>query len=311
MMSTDLHFIRPLWFLALIPLFYLAFKLWKKTHRLQSWDEICDRHLLVKLTQTKEQQSHFPILLSVILSALFFIVSLSGPSWNRLPVPSFQAIEPRVIVLDMSDDMLENDLSPDRLSRAKFKLDDLFKRRDIGQWGLVVYTGEPFVVSPLTEDGQTIANLLPTLTPDIMPVTGQNLESALEQAAELIDQAGFKQGQILVLTTALPSSQAISTARQLANKNIQSSIMPVLKNKDLNPRFQDFAKAGDGVLLSLSADSSDLDQWLNLNQTSREYALSKDNDIPLWQDEGRWFLIPSLLFFLPLFRRGWLQGISL
>lgn len=309
-MITDLHFIRPLWFLALIPLVILGVSLWKKKHRLQAWDEICDQHLLEKLTQKREGKSHSPILLSILLSAFFFILSLTGPSWNRLPVPSYQAIQPRVIVMDLSDSMLEKDLSPDRLSRAKFKLDDLFKRSGSGQWGLVVYTGEPFVVSPLTEDGETIANLLPTLTPDIMPVAGQSLESALEQAADLIKQAGFKQGQILVLSSEPPSSQAIAQARRLANENMKSSIMPVLKSEEYNPLFERFAKAGEGLLLPLTADSSDLDQWLSFNQSSKKYALSKDNDLPLWQDEGRWFLIPALLFFLPLFRRGWLQGIS-
>ncbi len=308
-MVTDLHFLRPLWFLSLIPLMIIGYALWQKKSGLKAWDEICDSHLLKKLTTQKQGRNRWPLLLCLLASGLFFIISLSGPSWIRLPVPSFQNVEPRVIVLDLSENMLLDDVSPDRLTRAKFKLQDLFKGHDTGQWGMVVYTGEPFIVSPLTEDGQTIANLLPALTPGIMPVSGQNLASALEQAAQLIGQAGFNQGQILVISANPPDPQDISAASQLTKENIQTSIIPM--TTEHQALFENLAIAGQGKMLKLTPDSSDLDQWLALSRGDQIYAQSQYNNIPLWRDEGRWFLIPALLFFLPLFRRGWLQGMRL
>lgn len=237
-------------------------------------------------------------------------LSLSGPTWYQYPVATYKPVLPRVLVLDLSESMMENDLSPNRLSRAKFKLQDLLARKGLGQFGLVVFTGEPFVVSPLTDDGQTIVSLLPMLTPDIMPVTGQNLESALTEASRLIQQAGYQQGELLVFSAVSPSMKSIETAKALAEKGIYTSIMPMKAEKDLNPLFQHLARSGGGQLLVYSSDATDLEAWIKGSMQKKEVMLDQHNDIPLWRDEGRWFLIPALLFLLPIFQRGWLQRVD-
>ncbi len=243
-------------------------------------------------------------------SALFMIISLAGPTWSRLPVPAYQHIQPRVILLDMSNTMLDKDLSPNRLARAKFKLHDLFHHRGVGQFGLVAYTSEPFVVSPLTDDGQTIDELLPALTPAIMPVRGYDLYAALTQAEQLIHQAGFQTGQILILTAHPPDSRAINKVKFLAQNGIDTSIMPLLKEITGLPAFEELAKLGQGQLVLLTDTSSDLEQWLSRTKNNRQIRVDQYTFIPLWRDQGRWFLIPALLLMLPLFRRGWLQRIN-
>ncbi len=310
-MMTDLHFLRPWWFLAIIPLIGFAVILWKQTPKLHAWGDVCDSHLLDHLLQRKSQGKRTSSMMLVYISILFMIISITGPSWYKLPVATYKPIQPRVIVLDMSEHMLEQDLTPDRLSRAKFKLHDLFAQKDVGQFGLVVFTGESFVVSPLTDDGETISSLLSTLTPDIMPVGGQKLESALTEASNLFKQAGFDHGQILVLTADSPSSESIQMAKKLAKEGFYSSIIPIRADKKINPLFQRFTSAGEGQMLTYSSDSSDLNQWLSQSTTKEKYALSQHDDVPLWRDEGRWFLIPALLFLLPVFRRGWLQRVAL
>lgn len=305
-MIFDVHFLRPWWLLLLIPLIGFTLVLWNKTPKLHAWSEVCDSHLLDYLLKKQGQgRSHLSLFL-LIFSTFFMILSISGPSWVKLPVPTFKKVNPKVIVLDMSDSMMEKDLTPDRLARAKFKLHDLLAHKNAGQFGLVVFSGEPFVVSPLTDDGQTISALLSTLTQDIMPVSGQNLASALSEASQLIHQAGFMHGQLLVLTADGPSSNAIQQAKKLAEAGIESSIMPIRADRDLNPLFQNFANAGGGELLHYSADSSDIDEWLH-HKNSDDYIMNKADEIPLWRDEGRWFLIPALLLLLPLFQRGRLQ----
>lgn len=307
-MIADFHFLRPWWLLMILPLLGLILVLWRQKPKLHAWSEICDQHLLSHLLQKKGQGQRMGSMLFLFLSILFMILSAAGPAWYKLPVATYKPIQPRVLVLDMSDNMMANDLTPNRLSRAKFKLHDLFARKDAGQFGLVVFTSEPFVVSPLTDDGHTISSLLSSLTPDIMPVTGQNLDSALNEASNLITQADYNQGQILVLTADAPSNASIALAKKLAESGIYSSIMPVKADKNLNPLFKRFADAGKGQLIKYTPDASDLEQWLN-SSNNNEFALSKDEDIPLWRDEGRWFLIPALLLLLPVFRRGWIQRV--
>ncbi len=310
-MLSELHFIRPYWLLMVIPLLAFAWHALKKNAHDHAWSDVCDAHLLPYLIQKKPQYKRRFSLIGLLFSALLMIVSLAGPSWSRFPVPTYQPIQPRVILLDMSDAMLQNDVSPDRLSRAKFKLHDLFKRREMGQFGLVVYSGEPFVASPLTEDSQTIDALLPTLTPSIMPVSGHHLDTALNEAAQLIRQAGFNHGNILVLTSRAPTSEDIASARALADKDIRVSVMPVLSHeKAQNPLFQRLADAGGGQLIPFSDQSDDLNHWLSATRTHQSFSAHLENEVPVWRDQGRWFIYPALLLLLPVFRRGWLQRIS-
>src|SRR5262249_23313441 len=155
----------------------------------EAWASICDEHLLNHLLVEKGRSTRY-LFLFLFGSLFSLIISLAGPAWIQVPAPTYKQIQPRVILLDLSEAMLESDLSPNRLSRAKFKLHDLFKLPDIGQLGLIVFTGESFVASPLTDDAQTVDALLDSLSPDIMPVEGHRLDRALEEAKKLINQAG-------------------------------------------------------------------------------------------------------------------------
>ena len=237
------------------------------------------------------------------------IVSMAGPAWKRLPVPVFSELKPRVILLSLDDAMQQNDVSPSRLARARFILDDLLKLQKEGQTALVVYTKVPFVVSPMTKDSNTIIKLLPMLTPDVVPVDGNDLPLAMEEAAKLIEQAGFLTGQILVLTGTKPSSEANAMAARLMARGIESSIMPITSQTNQSG-FATYAKAGNGEYLPMNASEQVLQSWLKRAHTL-DYQQSQYEDIPVWQDEGRWFLIPALVMLLPFFRRGFAEGAGL
>ena len=61
-----------------------------------------------------------------------------------------------MLVLDVSHSMLAEDLRPNRIERAKFKLRDLLNRIDEGETALIAYAGDAHVISPLTSDTHTI-----------------------------------------------------------------------------------------------------------------------------------------------------------
>lgn len=307
---TEFHFLRPYWGLSCLPLIALAWVLFNQKPALQAWREVCDSHLLSHLIQKHGHSKRVSSLVLLFTSALFIVIGLAGPTWSRLPVPTYKQMQARVVVLDMSEAMMVDDLKPDRLSRAKFKLHDLFSKRDVGQFGLVVYSGEPFIVSPLTDDGQTIDSLLLSLTMDTLPIPGERLETALEEAGKLITQAGFQRGEILVLTAVAPSSAAIDEAKTLASSGIHSSVMPVLAESSPDLQFVSFAKAGRGIVVPFADTSKDLEQWLSVTSGSQQFSANLQHDMPVWRDQGRWFLLVPLVLLLPIFRRGWLQRIS-
>ena len=311
-MMVNIHFLRPGWFIALIPLITVFWYLWRKQSQLKSWSAICDSHLLPHLVRETGRPKRQGALLYLCLSIISVIFSLTGPVWSKYPVPTYEVIAPRVVILDMSDAMLARDLSRDRFTRAKFKLHDLLGGDvKIGQIGLVVFTGQAFVVSPLTEDGKTIDSLLGSLTLDMMPVRGYRLDLALDEAATLIHQAGVYQGELLVLSAETPNSAAIEKASILAKQGITTSVIPIRpKQSGDNALFEQLATAGGGIDYPLSDNRRDLDAWLQLHHAIQSDFVRQHENIPVWRDEGRWFLLPGLLCLLPVFRRGWLLRIT-
>ncbi len=256
-------------------------------------------------------------------AVLISILALAGPSWQKLPDSSFSARDARVIVLDLSRSMLAQDLRPNRLKRARFRLADLLEMTKEGQVGLVSYAGDAYVVSPLTSDTNTIANLLPALQPDIVPVAGSRADLALEMAAALLGSAGLSYGEILLVTDSANSSDA-ARARDLRNDGIVTSVLAVgtvdgapipsgagfVSDRSGNvviarldrASLQAVAEAGGGRYMELGAGAAGTSLWLEHDGT--EFARREGALAERWQDAGPWLVLLLLPLALLGFRRG-------
>ena len=183
---AEFHFIRPYWLLAFIPAIAVIILLLKNKLNQGNWSNVCDAALLPYVLQEKPVHQTRWALSAGTFSCLLVIISLAGPTWERLPSPVFRNDAALVIALDLSRSMDASDIKPSRLSRARFKIADILKQRKDGQTALLVYAGDVFTVTPLTEDTETIASQLSALTTEIMPSQGSNTALALEKAAELL-----------------------------------------------------------------------------------------------------------------------------
>ncbi|MGK2926031.1 MAG: VWA domain-containing protein [Lysobacterales bacterium] len=321
-----LHFIRPLW-LLLLPLALLLPWWWRRSRRpAGDWARVCDPHLLdwlsVEQGGDRAAARRFGPWLAG-LAVLLAIVALAGPSWRQLPDSSWSARDARVIALDLSRSMLAEDLRPDRLTRARFRLADLLATTEEGQVGLVSYAGDAYVVSPLTNDMNTIANLLPALQPDLMPAGGSRADRALALAAELLGRSGFARGEVLLVTDSADSRDA-ARARELRDAGIFTSVLAVGTSDGapipsgggfVNDRsgnvvitrlngaaLRSVAEAGGGRYTELGAAAAAETPWLE--HEGSEFERRDDALGERWQDAGPW-LVPLLLpLVLAAFRRG-------
>ena len=319
-----LHFIRPLW-LFLLPLVALLPWAWKRTRRpAGDWSRVCDPHLLrwLSVKQVSEQGWHGGPWLAA-LALLIVIMALAGPSWQKLPDTSFSARDARVLVIDLSRSMLAEDLRPNRLTRARFRLADLLASTEEGQVGLVSYAGDAYVVSPLTSDMNTIANLLPALRPDIIPVGGSRADIALDMAASLLERSGLARGEVLLVTDSA-SSRDSAKARELRDRGIITSVLaagtpegaPIPSGGGfVNDRagnvviarmdragLRSLAEAGGGRYSELGATASAENLWLE--RDGSEFARRDDALGERWKDAGPWLVLLLLPLALAGFRRG-------
>lgn len=304
----NIHFIRPLWLMAFFLVLFLAIHVYRRKMTSSPWVRVCDPHLLPEILEPGSQRRYFFDFLPIWFFLSSVIIALAGPTWSQYPSVTYQTVVPRVVILDLSTAVLKTDLSPNRLERAKFKLHDLFQKTGLGMVALLVYTNEAFVISPLTEDAKTIDALIAYLNPNLMPIQGSSLNKALDEAKNLIKQASFDSGQILVLTAQAPKKQDIAKARLLASQGIDTSVMPLVAGQS-DLAFGLLAKAGKGQLLALQDSLEDLDQFLAMSKAAEMQ--SQSQKLLVWKDQGRWFLIPGLLSFLMFFQRGWVLRLRL
>ncbi|EIC27989.1 MULTISPECIES: VWA domain-containing protein [Methylomicrobium] len=326
---SEFHFIRPYWLLALVPAALIVFLLFRNKLGRGNWEAVCDAALLPYLLQEKAVTASRKSLVTSAVMALLAIVALAGPTVQRLPSPVFRNDSALVIALDLSRSMDAEDVKPSRLIRARYKIADLLQRRKDGQTALLVFAGDAFTVTPLTDDTETIASQLEALTTDIMPAQGSQGEAALNLAVRLLQQAGLPKGEILLITDGVEPDAALAAAKKLGSYRL--SVLGVgtpegapialpkggfLKDEQgaivvpkLHPdALAALAGAGGGVYRTLAADDSDIESVLaGVDMPVADEAKGQTDNrllIDLWDDLGPWIVLALLPLAAFSFRRG-------
>ncbi|QYJ72880.1 VWA domain-containing protein [Shewanella sp. FJAT-51649] len=327
----SLHFIRPEWLLALLPLAIILWALWRQHQSNSAWNRYIAPHL-AKILVTEGTQKSRRSLHILAFTWVIATLALAGPALNKQSLPVFAAEQGRVLVMDMSVSMFATDLAPNRLTQTKFRATDLLRGLKEGETGLIAFAGDAFTISPLTRDTGTLLNLLPTLSPDIMPVLGSNLAAALTQAKNLLVQGGHLRGDIIVMTDGITPRQFDEANSALAGSQYRLAIMgfgspqgaPIrlpdgqLQRDSSNEvvvaktdfgLLQKLADNHNGIMVPNRADGQDLVQLQHWLSDSGD-AKATDLDGETWQDLGPYLalllLIPALLSFRQGMLANWL-----
>ncbi len=329
-MPESFHFLQPLWFLALIP---LALWLWlaqRQGETDSNWRRVCDRNLLPYVVNSPVRHAGSLGLWLLAAGWLLAVTALADPVWQKRPQPVYRNQQALVVVLDLSRSMSSGDLKPSRLERARYKVADILKQRGEGQTALVVFAGDAFAVSPLTNDTNTISALLDPLQPGLMPVQGSRVDLGLEKAAELFRQAGVRHGDILLITDGFEDARALEVARRLYKAGYRISVLgagtsegaPVPDGQGgyvrdaagsvvmaaLKPaRLQQLAAAGGGNYSTMTANADDLKTLLPRPAATPATQMAQtDLKTDIWRSEGPWLVLVLLPLAALAFRRGWL-----
>jgi len=329
---SDFHFIRP-WLLLTIILLAFALSLLKKYRLSQSgWQQLLPQHLAKVLVDKQHTQQKLSLTLPFIIG-LLAIVALAGPTWKKLPQPVYQIARGSVLIMDMSYSMYATDISPNRLTRSRYKAIDLLEQLNEGETGLVAYAGDAFTISPLTDDIENIKLLLPSLSPELMPELGSNPLAALTLAHDMLLNAGHNKGDIYWFTDGIDSYDIQDITDWSRSNNHRLNILGIgtkagapikLSNGELMkdtggsiivPKLsisalKGSAKRGHGYYATLANNNDDIEQLLRApldleEQQKKESANTGDQ----WQEVGPYLLLLVLPLLLPYFRRGRLLAI--
>ncbi len=332
----NFHFLRPLWLLALIPVLLFFVAMWRVNSVVTAWDKAIDKSLLpYLLDRSKNASQRTPLILLFVAWALS-ILALAGPVWEQLPQPVQKREDALVIVLDLSLSMFAPDHTPNRLDLAKRKLRDLLALREEGQTALIVYAGDAHTVTPLTDDVVTIEALVPSLSPNIMPLFGSNPAEALNLAIGLLDGTDASRGKILLMTDGISGfDEELLITELFADNDYELLIMgigteegaPIRTNDGnfltdeqgsliiptLNKNvLQSLANRVNGRYHDIQLADSDLAYLLADFELLDEEQLSDvEEEFDVWYEFGPWLLLLVLPIAALSFRRGWLFSFIL
>lgn len=303
---TQFHFIRPLWLLAFIPMFFLLWLRWREETK-PSWKDVLPEHLRNALTiGERGWRKQLPLKLLMVIVAIAIMIC-AGPTCQREASPFGEDKASMLVVLDNSETMLLKDLPPSRLERSKQKIRDLLAARNGGSTGLVVYSGSAHVAMPVTQDSKVFEPFLAAITPEIMPVAGKIAETALP----LIDQQlNSELGSTVLLVTDGVNPATIKAYETFFNDKPYQLLILAAGNRDIvsdNPvdlsALNDLASATGGRVIEVTVDDADI-QALN-RAVERNMQLNGESAMP-WKDMGYGLLFPIALIMLLWFRKGWL-----
>lgn len=301
----NFHFLRP-WFLLflLVPL-VLYLKKFKTDEKISSWEDICDRNLLDFLLVEDSNTKRISVKKFIYTGLIAATIAAAGPTWQKVELPTFSVENPNMFVLSLAQDMQLKDITPSRLERAKFMISDITDNLSQGQFGLEVYSQEPYVITPLTDDVQLIKNLLPQIVADIVPDYGDRLDRSINLALERFQSAQYANGNIILFTSDVGQrfDLALDAVKRVSDTGYTISVVDT--SYDGNEKLKLLVDTGKGVYLSVKNVSSEKLTKFISDSVEERVKLSKNlrsQDI----DFGYYLLFIPLLCVLAFFRKGML-----
>jgi Ca-activated chloride channel family protein len=325
------HFLRPLWLLAAPPLWWLSMSLARRRAAQGNWSQLIDAPLLSALRleagAARKPWSPWPWL---ALAWTIAVLALAGPSWRQDASQAHRGGAAWMIVLDLSPSMATADVTPTRITRARYAIDDLLSAAHDAKLGLIAFSDEPYVVAPLTDDANTLRSLLQPLTPELMPTPGDQLAPALDKAAQLLERSGAKDSRVILVSDGIADpASALAGAQRLRAQGARLEVIGVGTHggAPLVGAGGGFAHDAQGAALLSRVDTEHLSRLANTGggryvdletlpqliaalqaaPESLDAAVEAQGvKVEHWQDAGFWLLPLLLLLAASFARRGWI-----
>ncbi|HWY12793.1 MAG TPA: VWA domain-containing protein [Bacteroidia bacterium] len=230
-----------------------------------------------------------------------------------------------IVCLDVSNSMLAQDLSPNRLERAKFALEKMIDKLQGDRLGIVVFAGEAYTQLPITTDYSAAKLFLGGINTQMVPTQGTNIGAAIRKALEGFSKDLEKNKTIVIITDGENHEpDAVEAAEEAAKAGILINCIGVgsengvpipmvsngvvngyRKDKDgntvvtkLNKEvLQEIAGKTDGIFVqATNADiglNAILDKLAQLDKKQIDTKMYTD-----YEDQFQWFLGLALLFFI-------------
>lgn len=210
-----------LWLLLLVPLMVVAFAtiLLLRRRNLRRFGNIETVSSLLRDVSSWRVHTKF-ILFTLAFVAMVF--AAARPQFGaKLREQKSEGVE-MMFVVDVSNSMLAEDFTPNRLDRTRYAIDKLFTQLNQDRVGVVVFAGEAKVQLPITTDYRMARSFTKRLSPQLVDVQGTLLSDAIELASLSFSQReDASRVMILITDGEAHDNDAIVAAERAAERGIR------------------------------------------------------------------------------------------
>lgn len=303
---NQFHFIRPLVLLLLPIAIWIWFVSRRQADPLRGWREQIEPTLLAALIVGRKSGSNLTPYF-VLSSWLVAIIAVAGPTWQLEPSPFADDVSPLMILLKADISMESPDPAPSRLERAYLKIADIAEARKGLPLGLMAYADSAHLVLPPTRDTEVVAQMAAEISPDIMPMLGDQLDKALLKAQKVLLDGG-QGGSIVVVADSVdvdPETLKSVAAELKIPVQFLSVNAPESSQRD---SVQTAARLLGGTVQELDVESRDVTAIVR--KAASAPVAQEGSQGERWQEVGYWLVPFVALFFLSTFRREEQRGES-
>ena len=210
-----------LWLLLVVPVMVIAFAILLRLRKrnLSHFGNIEVVKSLLRDVSSWRVRTKF-VLFATAFSAL--VLAAARPQFGaKLREEKREGVE-MMFVVDVSNSMLAEDFSPNRLDRTRYAIDKLFASLNQDRVGVIVFAGEAKVQLPITTDYRMARNFAKRLSPSLVEVQGTDVSDAIDLASLSFSQReSASRVMILITDGEAHDADALAAAERAAERGIR------------------------------------------------------------------------------------------
>ena len=307
-----LHF---LWAIPVIAALYFLLQYWDRNKLARFGEESLVKRLVPGISPSR---NHIKFGL-FLFSLLFLFIGWANPQWGLKKAKAKAKSTDVYIALDISQSMLAEDISPNRLERAKKFTSDLLKKLKSERVGLIFFAGNAYLQVPVTNDiaaNTEKAATQGTAIAEAIALTTESLERAEEKT--------YKKALIIITDGENHEQEVIDAARKAKENGvivyavgvgteagdyvrvIEKGYKQYKKDKDGNPvrtslnkqLIKDIADAGGGLSYLLNNSRSSVISSITDDISQLEKKESEINSFSEYNSYFQYFLFIALILLI-------------
>lgn len=248
-------------FLLLLLFVFISFFIWVHQSKKAALKRFASLSLIGKLTPNANSSRQITRWILFCIFFIFLVIALARPRFGvKMEMVERKGID-IMVALDISQSMLAEDITPNRIDRAKHEISKLIDLLRGDRIGMVVFAGESFLQCPLTLDYGAAKLFLNSVSTGWVELQGTALAEAIKQSTSAFNSKSKKHKVMIIISDGEDhQGEALEAAKKASEEGVviytvgvgSESGVPIPMSKGNNNIVYKKDKSGNLVMTKLN-----------------------------------------------------------